>query len=165
MPSLVSFVLVILFSLFQSLSSAQNWSNHYSSALTASQIQEKQDNYHSGLKKLEIYRQNQFRLYQQASSAEKSRIIEGSLQELERYLVEEIFPAWSGTPWDFNGISQTPGEGEIACGYFVSSWHSNLHSESLKPSCRNQSGRFSTAACRWRKFATILRKAAVESIS
>lgn len=35
-------------------------------------------------------------------------------------LANEIFPAWYGTPWDFNGISNTPGKGEIACGYFVS---------------------------------------------
>jgi hypothetical protein len=34
-------------------------------------------------------------------------------------LVEKIFPAWYGTPWDFNGVTQTPGEGMIACGYFV----------------------------------------------
>jgi hypothetical protein len=31
-----------------------------------------------------------------------------------------LFPAWMGTPWDFNGTSNIPGEGEIACGYFVS---------------------------------------------
>lgn len=35
-------------------------------------------------------------------------------------LVNQIFPAWYETPWDFNGISNIPGEGEIACGYFVS---------------------------------------------
>lgn len=35
-------------------------------------------------------------------------------------LVNQIFPAWYETPWDFNGISNVPGEGEIACGYFVS---------------------------------------------
>lgn len=35
-------------------------------------------------------------------------------------LANEIFPAWYGTPWDFNGISNVPGKGEIACGYFVS---------------------------------------------
>jgi hypothetical protein len=29
------------------------------------------------------------------------------------------FPAWAGTPWDFYGTSTTPGEGTIACGYFV----------------------------------------------
>lgn len=35
-------------------------------------------------------------------------------------LVKEIFPAWHNTPWDFNGTSNIPGKGEIACGYFVS---------------------------------------------
>ncbi len=35
-------------------------------------------------------------------------------------LIDSIFPAWYDTPWDFNGISNVPGEGEIACGYFVS---------------------------------------------
>lgn len=32
----------------------------------------------------------------------------------------ELFPAWEGTPWEFYGTSQTPGEGAIACGYYVS---------------------------------------------
>lgn len=35
-------------------------------------------------------------------------------------LRDEILPAWNGTPWDFNGTSQTPRQGKIACGYFVS---------------------------------------------
>lgn len=35
-------------------------------------------------------------------------------------LRDEILPAWNGTPWDFNGTSQTPREGTIACGYYVS---------------------------------------------
>jgi len=35
-------------------------------------------------------------------------------------LVDSVFPAWYGTPWDFNGTSNSPCEGEIACGYFVS---------------------------------------------
>lgn len=26
---------------------------------------------------------------------------------------------WLGTRWDFNGTTETPGEGSIACGYFV----------------------------------------------
>jgi hypothetical protein len=29
-------------------------------------------------------------------------------------------PPWDGTPWDFNGTTQVPGEGFIACGYYVS---------------------------------------------
>lgn len=41
-------------------------------------------------------------------------------QVMYQTLVDSVFPAWYGTPWDFNGISNTPGKGEIACGYFVS---------------------------------------------
>jgi hypothetical protein len=43
---------------------------------------------------------------------------------LQKYFVstviDSIIPYWYGTPWDFNGITQTPGKGAIACGYFVS---------------------------------------------
>lgn len=34
-------------------------------------------------------------------------------------LDQELFPAWEGTPWDFYGTSETPREGAIACGYYV----------------------------------------------
>ncbi|MFM7181776.1 MAG: hypothetical protein ACKO2G_09990 [Verrucomicrobiales bacterium] len=39
---------------------------------------------------------------------------------MEKSIIEDLFPCWIGTPWDFNGVSQKPGEGAIACGYFVS---------------------------------------------
>lgn len=35
-------------------------------------------------------------------------------------LVHRILPAWSGTPWDFNGTTAVPRRGSIACGYFIS---------------------------------------------
>ena len=35
-------------------------------------------------------------------------------------IVEEIIPRWYGTPWDYYGTTEVPGEGLIACGYFVS---------------------------------------------
>jgi len=34
-------------------------------------------------------------------------------------LNDSIFRYWDGTSWDFNGITQTPKKGQIACGYFV----------------------------------------------
>ena len=34
-------------------------------------------------------------------------------------VVETIIPAWIGTAWDFNGTTETPQQGGIACGYFV----------------------------------------------
>lgn len=33
--------------------------------------------------------------------------------------IDAQFEHWKGTPWDFNGTTRTPGEGAIACGYFV----------------------------------------------
>lgn len=35
------------------------------------------------------------------------------------YLTDSLLPCWYGTPWDFNGTTQIPGQGKIACGYFV----------------------------------------------
>lgn len=34
-------------------------------------------------------------------------------------IVNRLIPYWYGTPWDFNGITQKPKQGNIACGYFV----------------------------------------------
>jgi hypothetical protein len=34
-------------------------------------------------------------------------------------VTETIIPAWIGTKWDYNGISEKPQQGNIACGYFV----------------------------------------------
>jgi hypothetical protein len=40
-----------------------------------------------------------------------------------RLLLERVLPemmrCWLGTPWDFHGIAEHPGEEGIACGYFV----------------------------------------------
>ena len=35
-------------------------------------------------------------------------------------LLKEIIPHWYGTSWAFEGHTETPGQGQIACGYFVS---------------------------------------------
>lgn len=49
---------------------------------------------------------------------------EDKLQLAQSYiaktLVDSIFPYWVGTPWDFNGYTEKPLDGEVACGYFVS---------------------------------------------
>ncbi|MCB9260833.1 MAG: hypothetical protein H6607_00440 [Flavobacteriales bacterium] len=36
------------------------------------------------------------------------------------FLINQIIPYWYGTEWDFNGFTETPKQGKIACGYFVS---------------------------------------------
>ncbi|MFT5883277.1 MAG: hypothetical protein ACI9FG_001790 [Crocinitomicaceae bacterium] len=62
------------------------------------------------------------RLAQSYNDAQNDAEREVVLSE-SRILLESILPkmmrCWLGTPWDFNGISETPGSGKIACGYFV----------------------------------------------
>jgi hypothetical protein len=38
---------------------------------------------------------------------------------LTNFIVDSLLSCWYGTPWDFNGTTQQPGNGTIACGYFV----------------------------------------------
>ncbi len=33
--------------------------------------------------------------------------------------VHDLLPAWEGTPWAMNGTTEVPGQGAVACGYFV----------------------------------------------
>lgn len=80
----------------------------------------KRKNYSACVDSLESYRVAQYRKYRNANGAGKKVILRQVRARLEGDLVNHIFPAWYGTPWDFNGVSQKPGEGKIACGYFVS---------------------------------------------
>jgi hypothetical protein len=36
-----------------------------------------------------------------------------------KHITQKVFPYWYGTKWDYNGTTETPQEGSIACGYFV----------------------------------------------
>jgi hypothetical protein len=59
--------------------------------------------------------------YQRATTtSEKETIINQARQSFVRSIYDEIFPYWYGTKWDFYGATEAPGEGKIACGYFVS---------------------------------------------
>lgn len=40
--------------------------------------------------------------------------------EFTTHLVDKIIPHWYGTPWSFGGHTAVPNQGEIACGYFIS---------------------------------------------
>lgn len=51
---------------------------------------------------------------------EKTNLLNNAAKTLIRILYDQLFPYWYGTPWDFYGMSTFPQEGEIACGYFVS---------------------------------------------
>lgn len=50
--------------------------------------------------------------------AEKEKVLKETRSFLET-LLPEMMLCWLGTPWDFHGTAEGPGQGKIACGYFV----------------------------------------------
>lgn len=78
-------------------------------------------NYKDVLARLEAERLALASRYQQtASPAQQADVIAQARTVVTRSIYTEIFPAWYGTPWDFNGTTEVPQQGKIACGYFVS---------------------------------------------
>lgn len=73
------------------------------------------------LAKLETERLGLASRYQQASSAvQRAALIAEARAVVTKSIYADLFPKWYGTAWDFNGTTQTPHQGKIACGYFVS---------------------------------------------
>jgi len=75
--------------------------------------------YKSLLEKIDIKHQDIYTAYQRSDQAGKDSLIIVSRKYLYSSIINEVFPLWYGTPWDFNGTSRTPRQGNIACGYFV----------------------------------------------
>lgn len=92
----------------------------FRSDLTETTIKEKQSAYQETLQQLQNMRSEFKTAYEEARTDEKrSEVISAAQKEISDAFLKQIFPAWYGTEWDFNGVTQTPGEGQIACGYFV----------------------------------------------
>lgn len=51
--------------------------------------------------------------------SERTAVLNDARATLLTGITAELIPPWVGTPWAFYGTSQTPGKGDIACGYFV----------------------------------------------
>jgi hypothetical protein len=46
-------------------------------------------------------------------------VLSAAGKDLSEGITGKLIPHWYGTGWDFNGVTRTPGEGDIACGYFI----------------------------------------------
>jgi len=55
-----------------------------------------------------------------ARSGDERGAVEDDVRVFLEFLLPEMMRCWLGTPWDFHGTASRPGEGKIACGYFVS---------------------------------------------
>jgi hypothetical protein len=60
------------------------------------------------------------RYQQAASSAQQADVVAQARTVVTGSIYREIFLSWYGTAWDFNGNTEVPQQGKIACGYFVS---------------------------------------------
>ncbi|MEM7010312.1 MAG: hypothetical protein AAF585_02410 [Verrucomicrobiota bacterium] len=92
----------------------------FRSDLSETEIREKQEAYQETLQQLQKARSKFKSAYDFApTDVKRSEVISSARAKITEAFLKEIFPAWYGTEWDFNGVTQTPGEGQIACGYFV----------------------------------------------
>lgn len=57
--------------------------------------------------------------YNAGDSLVKDSVLSAAKMYLITSFEKQIFPCWEGTKWDYNGTTETPREGAIACGYFV----------------------------------------------
>lgn len=78
-----------------------------------------QETYAEALASAAALKKTWLRKWKDAGSAEKEKVLEAAGSTLSGLVTETLIPHWYGTKWDFNGTSQTPGEGMIACGYFI----------------------------------------------
>jgi hypothetical protein len=69
-------------------------------------------NYDSCKKEILLTKQKQKRVWADLSKTEKEKVFTLAV-------AETIIPGWIGTAWNFNGTSEKPQQGSIACGYFV----------------------------------------------
>lgn len=68
---------------------------------------------------LEQWREHDAARYREAAGpAEQQAVIREARATLEHSLVA-MMRCWLGTPWAYEGMAERPGEGAIACGYFV----------------------------------------------
>jgi len=54
-----------------------------------------------------------------ARSLEEQAEVVNQAGDLLEHTMPQMMRCWLGHPWDFNGMATIPGEGKIACGYFV----------------------------------------------
>ena len=76
--------------------------------------------YKETIARLEAQRLTLATRFQTASPSQRTALISEARTVILGSIYNDVFPPWYGTSWDFNGTSETPQQGKIACGYFVS---------------------------------------------
>lgn len=72
------------------------------------------------VEKIQKYKTDKYREYRESQNpAIKDRILAEACDDFPGLIIKKLFPYWYGTRWSFEGMSEIPGKGSIACGYFV----------------------------------------------
>ena len=114
-----SFVILILSLLFACSSKANKQKDNVE-IKEVTKVQQPSKSY-SELKKEILETRDLFRKEYEMNKSNKERQ-DSIVSEAQKYLLaisDDFFRAWYDTPWTFHGHSQTPKEGSIACGYFI----------------------------------------------
>lgn len=75
---------------------------------------------YEGLKNRITEKQHYFAtLYSSSDNAEQNNVVQQAQAYLTTTITDSLFSYWYGTPWDFNGTTKIPKQGNIACGFFV----------------------------------------------
>ena len=69
---------------------------------------------------IDYHRQKLAKQYRSAKTDSEREAVLLSTKNFLEITMPELMLCWLGTPWDYNGTATTPGEGKVACGYFVS---------------------------------------------
>ncbi len=84
------------------------------------ELEERNPEYFRALVEIEKERREFGALYQEAETPlEKKALTDQARAYVTLALVDRIFPAWYRTKWSFNGRTEVPNGGSIACGFFV----------------------------------------------
>ena len=89
-----------------------NQNKLYPTPQVASSVVASTINYDSCKNSILLIKKNKKSQWLNISKTEKEKIFTAAV-------TETIIPKWIGTAWDFNGITEKPQDGSIACGYFV----------------------------------------------
>lgn len=68
---------------------------------------------------LERWRKDLAARHRKAKTAAERTAVEADARAVLELALPAMMRCWLGTPWDFNGTAKGPGQGKIACGYFV----------------------------------------------
>ncbi len=86
----------------------------------AQEIPENPLSYTQTLEAGNLARIDLLQVYQAATTdRQRAAVLQKAGHQLTNLVAHRIAPYWYGTPWNFNGTSQVPGQGTIACGYLV----------------------------------------------